>query len=48
MISKDTTNLRSENRHYDEHIPHKTQKCKSIHLTVQAAIMNINSLHSAN
>ena len=43
-----TANLRNdfkckENRQYDEHILHKTQKFKGIHLTVQAEIMNITS-----
>ena len=47
------TNLRSdfkckENRQYDEHIPYKTQKCKGIHLTVQAEIMNIISVRPAD
>lgn len=27
-----------------EHISHKTQKCKGLHSTIQAEIMNINSL----
>ena len=34
-----------KNRQYDKHNPHKTKKCKDIHLTVQAEIMNINSVH---
>ena len=46
----DTNNVRSdfeykEKRQYDEHISHKTQKCKCIQLTLQAEIMKINSLH---
>ena len=46
----DTTNLRidlkcKEIRQYDKHIPHKTQRCKGIHLTVEAEIMNNNSVH---
>ena len=36
-----------ENRQYDDHIPHKTQTCKGIHLTVQAEIININNIHPA-
>ena len=37
-----------ENRQYDKYITHKTQKCKGIHLTVQAEIMNIISVHPAD
>ena len=38
-----------ENRQYDEHIPHKTQKCKGIHFkNVQAEIMNIYTVHPAD
>ena len=28
-----------ENRQYDEHIPHKTQKCKGINSTIKAEII---------
>ena len=50
---KDTTKLRSdykckENRQLGEHIPHKTQKCKGIHSTDQAEIIQIDSLYSAD
>ena len=49
----DTNNVRSdfeykEKRQYDEHIPHKAQKCKCIQLTVQDESMKINSLHSVD
>ena len=37
-----------ENRKYDEHIPHKTQKCKGIHSTVQAEIIEIDRLYPAD
>ena len=37
-----------ENRQYDEHITHKTQKCKGIHSIVQAKIIEIDSLHAAD
>ena len=37
-----------EDRKYDEHIPHKTQKCKGIHSTVQAEIIEIDSLYPAD
>ena len=33
---------------YDEHIPNKTQKCKGIHSTVQAEILEIYSLYPAD
>ena len=44
------TKLRSDlkfkdNRHYDEHISYKTQKCKGIHSTVQAEIVEIYNLY---
>ena len=47
---QDPSNLSSdlkckENRQYDEHIPQKTQKCKGIHSTVQAPIIEIDSLY---
>ena len=32
-----------ENRQYDEHIPHKTQKCKGIHSRGQDIIIEIDS-----
>ena len=31
-----------ENPQYDEHTPHKTQKCKGIHSTVQADIISVH------
>ena len=37
-----------EIRKYNEHIPHKTQKCKGIHLSVQVEIMNIIRVHPAD
>ena len=37
-----------ENRQYDEHIPHKTQKCKGIHSTVKAENIEIESLYFAD
>ena len=37
-----------EDRPYDEHIPHKTKKCKGIHSTVQAEIIEIDSLYPAD
>ena len=37
-----------ENSQYDEHIPHQTQKCNDMHLTVQAEIVNIDSVHPAD
>ena len=33
---------------YDEHIPRKTQKCKGIHWTDQAEIIEIDSLYPAD
>ena len=36
-----------ENRQYNEHIPPKTKTCKDIHSTVQAKIIEIDSLHPA-
>ena len=37
-----------ESRLYDEHIPHKIPKCKGIHSTVQAEIIEINGLYHAD
>ena len=33
---------------YDENIPDKTQKCKGIHSTVQAEIIEIDCLYPAD
>ena len=41
-------NLNVKNCQNDEHIPHKTQKYKGIHLTVEAEIMIINNVHPAD
>ena len=37
-----------ENRQYNEHSPYKTQKCKNIHSTVQAEIIDIDSVYPAD
>ena len=34
-----------ENRQYNEYFPHKTQKCKGIHSTVQTKIIEIGNLY---
>ena len=37
-----------ENHQNDEHIPHKTQKCKGIHTTFQVEITEIDNLYPAD
>ena len=49
LIFKTHSRLKcKENRLYDEHIPHKSQKCKGIHSSVQAQIIGIDSLYPAD
>ena len=48
-LTKPCSDLKcKENRQYDEHIQHKTQKCKGIYSTVLDEIIEIDSLYPAD